>query len=43
MCIRDSLYIVRRVMELHGGAAHLLRSGDGGTTMRLLVAEEPDD
>jgi PAS domain S-box-containing protein len=37
------LYIVRRVMELHGGQARLLATGDGGTTMRLLVAELVDD
>lgn len=37
------LYIVRRVMELHGGQARLLRTGDSGTTMRLLVAEVADD
>jgi signal transduction histidine kinase len=37
------LYIVRRVMELHGGQAHLVRSGPEGTTMRLLVAEAADE
>jgi PAS domain S-box-containing protein len=37
------LYIVRRVMELHGGEARLLATGEGGTTMRLLVAELVDD
>jgi PAS domain S-box-containing protein len=37
------LYIVRRVMELHGGVAELLRTGADGTTMRLIVAEEPDE
>jgi PAS domain S-box-containing protein len=37
------LYIVRRVMELHGGEARLVATGEAGTTMRLLVAELPDD
>jgi signal transduction histidine kinase len=37
------LYIVRRVMELHGGQVQLLASGPGGTTMRLLVTDAPDD
>jgi signal transduction histidine kinase len=37
------LYIVRRVMELHGGQVQLLRTGDSGTTMRLLVADAPDE
>lgn len=37
------LYIVRRVMELHGGAAQLLATGPQGTVMRLLVTEESDD
>jgi signal transduction histidine kinase len=37
------LYIVRRVMELHGGQAQLLATGAQGTTMRLVVADAPDD
>ncbi len=37
------LYIVRRVMELHGGQVQLLSTGAQGTTMRLLVADAPDD
>lgn len=37
------LYIVRRVMELHGGQASLVRTGPEGTTMRLLVAEAADE
>ncbi|GAB4036384.1 MAG: hypothetical protein Fur0014_02940 [Rubrivivax sp.] len=38
------LYIVRRVMELHGGQVQLLSTGPGGTTMRLLVVDEaPED
>lgn len=36
------LYIVRRVMELHGGSAALVSTGAQGTTMRLLVAEGAD-
>ena len=31
------LYIVRRVMELHGGAAELVRTGPLGTLMRLTL------
>ena len=37
------LYIVRRVMELHGGQALLAETGDQGTTMRLLVTDAPDE
>ena len=37
------LYIVRRVMELHGGQVQLLSTGPQGTTMRLVVADAPDD
>ncbi|WP_128001532.1 sensor histidine kinase [Piscinibacter defluvii] len=33
------LFIVRRVMELHGGHAELLRTGPAGTTFRLLVVQ----
>lgn len=35
------LYIVRRVMELHGGQALLLRDGPDGVTMRLVLTETP--
>jgi PAS domain S-box-containing protein len=31
------LYIVRQVMALHGGSAELVRSGPGGTTLRLAI------
>ena len=37
------LYIVRRVMELHGGQVRLIDTGPAGTTMRLLVADAPDE
>lgn len=37
------LYIVRRVMELHGGQAQLIGTGPAGTTMRLLVVDAPDE
>ena len=37
------LYIVRRVMELHGGQAQLISTGPAGTTMRLLVVDAPDE
>jgi PAS domain S-box-containing protein len=37
------LYIVRRVMELHGGQVQLLHTGVTGTTMRLIVADAPDE
>ncbi|MBT9503984.1 MAG: PAS domain-containing protein [Burkholderiaceae bacterium] len=33
------LYIVRRVMELHGGQAVLLRNGPEGATIRLVVVQ----
>jgi PAS domain S-box-containing protein len=33
------LYIVRRVLELQGGRAELVSTGDGGTTMRLWIAQ----
>ncbi len=33
------LYIVRRVLELQGGRAELVATGDGGTTMRLWIAQ----
>lgn len=37
------LYIVRRVMELHGGRAELVDNSAAGVTMRLLVAQSPAD
>ena len=33
------LYIVRRVLELQGGRAELVATGDRGTTMRLWIAQ----
>jgi PAS domain S-box-containing protein len=33
------LYIVERVMSLHGGTAELLNTGPGGTTLRLVVTQ----
>lgn len=33
------LYIVRRVMELHGGAAELFSTSPQGTTMRLVLSQ----
>jgi PAS domain S-box-containing protein len=33
------LYIVRRVLELQGGRAELVATGDSGTTMRLWIAQ----
>ncbi|TAK96450.1 MAG: PAS domain S-box protein [Aquabacterium sp.] len=36
------LYIVRRVMELHGGAVQVLHSDAKGTTMRLSIAQGGD-
>jgi PAS domain S-box-containing protein len=33
------LFIVRRVMELHGGSATLLQTSKAGTTMRLVVPQ----
>lgn len=33
------LYIVRRVMDLHGGSAELLRTGPAGTVMRLTLPQ----
>lgn len=35
------LYIVRRVMELHGGRAELLSNTPEGVTMRLVVTQAP--
>ena len=36
------LYIVRRVMDLHGGRAELVRNGAAGATFRLLVTQHAD-
>jgi signal transduction histidine kinase len=37
------LYIVRRVMELHGGSVSLVRNTPQGTTMRLVIDQGSDD
>jgi signal transduction histidine kinase len=37
------LYIVRRVMELHGGGVRLERNDPGGATMRLVIDQTGDD
>jgi signal transduction histidine kinase len=37
------LYIVRRVMELHGGSVSLVRNTPQGTTMRLVINQGADD
>lgn len=37
------LYIVRRVMELHGGSVSLHRNGPRGATMRLTIVQSTDD
>ncbi|WOB10831.1 ATP-binding protein [Piscinibacter gummiphilus] len=37
------LYIVRRVMQLHGGTATLERNGAQGTTMRLTLEQNSDE
>lgn len=37
------LYIVRRVMDLHGGSVSLLRSDAQGTTMRLSILQTEDE
>jgi PAS domain S-box-containing protein len=37
------LYIVRRVMELHGGGAELSRNAADGATIRLIVTQPADD
>ncbi|RCW69557.1 PAS domain S-box protein [Pseudorhodoferax soli] len=37
------LYIVRRVMELHGGRVELVRNTPHGSTMRLIVEQSLDD
>jgi len=37
------LYIVRRVMSLHGGSAEVLRTGPQGTTLRLVIEQAGAD
>jgi len=37
------LYIVRRVMELHGGRAEVESTSESGTTMRLVLPQGPVD
>ncbi|MBT9503215.1 MAG: PAS domain-containing protein [Burkholderiaceae bacterium] len=37
------LYIVRRVMELHGGRVELARNTEHGVTMRLVLEQSGDD
>jgi len=37
------LYIVHRVMQLHGGQVALVRNGPDGVTMRLIVGQDTDD
>lgn len=37
------LYIVERVMSLHGGTVELVRTGPGGTTMRLAITQADSD
>lgn len=37
------LYIVRRVMELHGGRVELARNSTHGVTMRLVLEQSGDD
>ncbi len=37
------LYIVRRVMDLHGGKVELVRNGPDGVTMRLSIAQSLAD
>jgi len=37
------LYIVRRVLELHGGSVQLVRNGRDGATMRLVIDQAGDD
>ncbi len=37
------LYIVRRVMELHGGGAALLQNSATGATMRIFITQHEDD
>jgi signal transduction histidine kinase len=37
------LYIVKRVMSLHGGAVEMVRTGPEGTTMRLAISQADGD
>jgi len=37
------LYIVRRVMELHGGSVQLVHNGADGATLRLVINQGDDD
>jgi len=37
------LFIVRRVMELHGGQVELAHNGPGGVTMRLVLDQSPGE
>lgn len=37
------LYIVRRVMELHGGRVELVAGAGPGATLRMVVAQSPED
>ena len=37
------LYIVRRVMELHGGRVELAGNSAGGATLRLVIEQAPGD
>lgn len=37
------LYIVRRVMELHGGRVELVPGASPGATLRMVVAQSPED
>jgi nitrogen fixation/metabolism regulation signal transduction histidine kinase len=37
------LYIVRRVMELHGGSAQLVANDAGGVALRLVLSQPMGD
>jgi signal transduction histidine kinase len=37
------LFLVRRVMELHGGSVELLANGPKGATLRLVLVQSGDD
>ena len=37
------LYIVRRVMELHGGRVELVHTGPAGSTFRLVLEQAPEE
>lgn len=37
------LYIVRRVLSLHGGTAELVRTGPDGSTFRLVIAQSEQE